>query len=160
MLMVQINLMTSLSWLFTMSDRISKTLELKTCSGQCEKLYSFLAGCFDGLPVNGEFQSDLKLVAEEVLSNIMNYGLKAETDALISIVFSVDREKQSIHLTFDDTGIAFNPVKALVANVSADDLSDGGMGMVLINSLSDEQDYSRENGHNIFVVTKHYDTHN
>ncbi len=137
-----------------MPDGIRKSLQLRNQPGECEKLYTFLAECLGGLPVNEEFQHDLKLASEELLANTMNHGLGSKGDASINITFTADHN--SVHLTFEDAGDAFNPLEAIGADITTNDLSEGGMGLMLVKSLTDKQDYSRTNGHNVFTVTKHY----
>ena len=35
-------------------------------------------------------------------------------------------------------------------------IGEGGMGIVLVKSLTDEQNYRRDGDHNVFTVTKNY----
>ena len=137
-----------------MAETISKQLQLRNQPGECEKLYTFLTECLVGLPVSEEFQHDLKLVSEEVFANIINHSLGDNVDTPIHIALTADQV--GVRLTFEDAGEAFNPLTAAGAGVDTDDLSEGGMGLMLIKSLTDKQDYARENGHNVFTVIKHY----
>ena len=132
---------------------LSRHLQLHCDSGQCERLYDFLAEALAQLPVTDAFRHDLKLVAEELLANIINHGYDKDTQGSIDIGLVADTH--TVRLTFSDAGKAFNPLDSKVAGMS-DDLSEGGMGLQLVRSLTDEQSYNRVGGRNVFTVIKHY----
>jgi anti-sigma regulatory factor (Ser/Thr protein kinase) len=137
------------------ADKGSKTdhIRLRNCSSECQRLYDFLDERLDPLPVSKEFRHDLKLVAEELLANIINHGYENDAEQVIDIELGVDTDR--VQLTFTDSGKAFNPMEneqpALL-----NDLSEGGMGILLVKSLTDEQNYRRDGDHNVFTVTKNY----
>ena len=131
------------------TDRI----QLINCSSECQRLYDFLADKLGPLPVSKEFRHDLKLVAEELLANIINHGYDDESEQVIDIELSVDNNR--VQLTFTDSGKAFNPMKNGHLEL-LNDLSEGGMGILLVKSLTDEQYYKRDGDRNVFTVTKNY----
>ncbi len=122
-------------------------------SGECMRLYAFLADSLEHLPVNKEFRHDLKLVSEELLANIINHGYEDNTEGHIDIELAAD--KHSVHMTFTDTARAFNPLEREQPD-GINDLAEGGMGLLLVKSLTDEQHYRRDNNHNVLTVTKNY----
>ena len=129
-------------------------IQLINCSSECQRLYDFLADKLGSLPVSKEFRHDLKLVAEELLANIINHGYdEEEEEQIIDIELSVDNDR--VQLTFTDSGKAFNPVKNEQPEL-LNDLSEGGMGILLVKSLTDEQNYRRDGDRNVFTVTKNY----
>ena len=132
---------------------VSRHLQLGNTSGQCERLYDFLAEALAQLPVTEAFRHDLKLVAEELLANIMSHGYDEAMQAGIDIDLVADAH--TVRLTFSDAGKAFNPLDSTAANTQAD-LSEGGMGLLLVRSLTDEQSYNRVGGRNVFTVITHY----
>ena len=132
---------------------VSRHLRLGNTSGQCERLYDFLAEALAQLPVTEAFRHDLKLVAEELLSNIINHSYEKDAQGDIDIELLADAH--TVRLTFSDAGKAFNPLDSEAAGMS-DDLSEGGMGLRLVESLTDEQSYARVGGRNVFTVIKHY----
>ena len=117
------------------------------------RLYAFLADSLEHLPVNKEFRHDLKLVSEELLANIINHGYEDNTEGHIDIELAAD--KHSVHMTFTDTARAFNPLEREQPD-GINDLAEGGMGLLLVKSLTDEQHYRRDNNHNVLTVTKNY----
>jgi anti-sigma regulatory factor (Ser/Thr protein kinase) len=133
----------------------SKHIQLSNNTNECQRLYDFLAQGLDQVPVTKEFRHDLKLVAEELLANIINHGYEDNSEARIDIELAVD--ENSVRITFTDSGPAFNPLTSQ-AREAPSDLSEGGMGILLVKSLTDEQYYKRENKLNVFTVTKNYNT--
>jgi anti-sigma regulatory factor (Ser/Thr protein kinase) len=128
-------------------------IRLTNNSGECIRLYEFLADSLEHLPVNKEFRHDLKLVSEELLANIINHGYEASTEGHIDIEFAAD--EHCVRITFTDTARAFNPLEREHPDV-LNDLAEGGMGLLLVKSLTDEQCYRRDDNHNVLTVTKNY----
>jgi len=135
------------------STERSKHIQLSSNTNECQRLYDFLAQSLEQVPVTKEFRHDLKLVCEELFSNIINHSYEDDLEAQIDIELSVD--EHSVRITFTDSGPAFNPLKR-EAPEDRGDLSEGGMGILLVKSLTDKQSYKRENKLNVFTVTKNY----
>jgi anti-sigma regulatory factor (Ser/Thr protein kinase) len=133
----------------------SKQIQLSNKTSECNRLFEFLANNLQQLPVTKEFRHDLKLVSEELLANIIKHGYDQHSDEKINIELAVD--KNSVRLTFTDSARAFNPLERNNPEILKD-LSEGGMGIMLVKSLTDEQSYNRDNNLNVFTVTKNYNT--
>jgi len=131
----------------------SKHIQLGNKTSECNRLFEFLADSLEPLPVTEEFKNDLKLVAEELLANIINHGHGNRTDTSIDVELAVDGS--SVHITYTDSAMAYNPLEHKTPDV-LNDLSEGGMGLMLVKSLTDEQHYRRDNNHNVLTVTKNY----
>ena len=132
---------------------LHRHIALGSAGGECERLYRFLADSLADLPVSLEFRHDIKLVAEELLANIIKHGYAADGAGEIGLELCID--DNSVHLTFTDAGRAFNPLEHEPA-AALNDLSQGGMGILLVKSLTDEQRYSRDGHHNVLTVSKNY----
>ena len=61
-----------------------------------------------------------------------------------------------IDITFIDNGIAFDPLNDSNKTMDQDNLDEGGMGIHIIRSMTDEQRYERIDQRNVFTLTKHY----
>jgi len=127
-------------------------LKHKTCD--CHKLHDFLTESMPSQNMPDEIQHDLRLVIEEIFSNIVNHAGVTSEDEKITVELS--HCERSIHITFTDTGKAFNPLCDHENYMHDNDHSEGGMGVHLIKSLTDDQEYKRINQQNVFTVTKHY----
>ena len=131
----------------------SKHIRLGNQTSECNRLFEFLAVSLNQLPVTKEFRHDLKLVSEELLANIIKHGYDSQADEVIDIELAVDGS--SVRITFTDSASPFNPLERKSPDI-LNDLSEGGMGILLVKSLTDEQHYQRDNNHNVFTVTKNY----
>jgi len=131
----------------------SKHIQLSNKTSECNRLFKFLVDNLEQLPVTKEFKHDLKLISEELLANIIKHGYDSNADETIDIEFAVDGS--SVRITFTDSAGAFNPLERTPPDV-LNDLSEGGMGILLVKSLTDEQHYKRDNNHNVLTVTKNY----
>jgi len=131
----------------------SKHIQLINKTSECDRLFEFLNDSLEHLPVTKEFRHDLKLVSEELLTNIINHGYDSHADETIDIELAVDGS--SVRITFTDSASAFNPLEREHPDI-LNDLSEGGMGILLVKSLTDDQHYTRDNNHNVFTVTKNY----
>jgi len=131
------------------SDRI----ELSQNTSECCRLYDFLTSGVDHLKLSKEFLHELKLVSEEILVNIISHGGDGRSGDIVEVALSIDTE--SVHLTFIDSGRAFNPLQHNDGAVDKD-FSAGGMGITLVKSLTDKQMYVRDREQNKFTVSKNY----
>ncbi len=129
------------------------SIRLRNDASECRRLYAFLSNSIAGLPVTPDQHHDLKLAAEEILSNIIRHGYDSAVEETIKLEFIAT--ENSISLVFTDSGRAFNPLDASSKNTGKD-LSEGGMGIQLVRSLTDSQSYERKGNSNVFTVTKHY----
>ncbi len=131
----------------------SKHCQLSNKTSECNRLFEFLAESLEQLPVTEEFKHDLKLVSEELLANIIKHGYDNRSNEAIDVELAVDGS--SVRMTFTDSAMAFNPLQRKPPDI-LNDLSEGGMGILLVKSLTDEQYYKRDNNHNVLTVTKNY----
>jgi len=131
-----------------------QVLTLQSTISDAGKLSDFLAEYAKTSEIPDEIYHDLRLVIEEVFVNIASYAYAEEDRQAVTIELS--RSANEISITFTDAGIAFNPLTDPAECKDTDDHCEGGMGIHIIKSLSDQQKYRRINQHNVFTVTKHY----
>jgi len=123
-----------------------QTISLKNRISDCSKLSDFLTSYANAFNISEDVYNDLRLVLEETFINIASYAFDIKDSENITI--ELDGNADKISITFTDTGIAFDPL--------TDDHCEGGMGIHIIKSLSDHQEYNRVGQSNVFTVTKHY----
>lgn len=94
---------------------------------------------------------ELRLVGEEVLTNIVKY---AETGAPVEV--EIQASTDEIVLEFRDRGRAFDPLAAEEPDLEAsvEERALGGLGIYLVRELMDDVAYRREEGTNILRVVK------
>jgi serine/threonine-protein kinase RsbW len=99
-----------------------------------------LRDLLDAQHVGGGSRYNVELAFEEVATNIVRHGAPT-SDVEFTIVFGVDE----IVMTFRDDGIPFDPRAhpAPVAPTSIDDAPIGGLGLVLLRTISTRMEYER-----------------
>lgn len=105
-----------------------------------------------GLP--SPVTQDALVVVDEVVSNALRHGGGPHSEPEIEI--SARIVDGTLELRFVDNGVPFDPLAgsapALDQPVEARQL--GGLGLMLVRSLTDAQVYRRENDRNVLVVTR------
>ncbi len=134
-----------------------QTLCLQNKTSDSGRLSDFLTKYVKTITIPEETYNDLRLAIEETFVNIASYAY-AEEDQAVTIELSNSADEISI--TFIDTGVAFTPLPAPAECPPADDHCEGGMGIHIITSLTDHQEYNRVGQSNVFTVTKHYTKQN
>ena len=117
-------------------------------------LSDFLTEHVKTFEIPDEIYNDLRLVLEEAFVNIASYAYTEKDNQPVTIELS--NTQNEISITFTDTGIAFNPLTDPAECKDTDDHCEGGMGIHIIKSLTDHQEYNRVGQSNVFTVTKHY----
>ena len=97
----------------------------------------------------------IKLVVEEIGTNIVKYGYDDEGDSDIQITLTSDSDALTMEIV--DDGKPFDPF----AEAPPPDLDSpipdrpiGGLGVYLVQKLMDESQYRRENGKNKVTLIK------
>lgn len=105
----------------------------------------------------------LDLIIEELFVNIAThaYGKAGEpARQVIGICVANDELNQITHIVLLDHGTEYDPTlyetKRLDGAEGPTDLAPGGMGVLLVRSLSDSMGYERIDGKNILHITKSY----
>ena len=94
---------------------------------------------------------DLRLVVEEVLTNVVKYSGAAEAGQTARVRWSVS--EQELQLRFEDPGRPFDPLGEDETNLTDEQRCEGGMGILLIEALADSIRYSREDGWNCLALS-------
>ena len=96
----------------------------------------------------------MRLMAEEVLTNIIKYGFADEAEHVIEM--AVDVSPGQVTLRFRDDGRHFDPLEETetTSERPAGEPPVGGLGLVLVRALADVASYSRSGGCNILSLSK------
>ncbi len=105
-----------------------------------------------GLPMS--VYEELLVVCDEVLSNIVKYGASQSREPVIAMDAAI--VGQSLKLVFKDDGVPFNPLtkEAPDLELPVYERNIGGLGVFLVQSLTNEQHYSRTKGQNVLTLLK------
>jgi serine/threonine-protein kinase RsbW len=136
------------------SSQSEHSLKLNSDLSECKRLYQFLADFAKQHELADDILHDLKLAAEEIFANIVIHGYKKTAGHVIDI--SIATHRDHIDISFSDEASAYNPLDASNKPGNKDDCCEGGMGLHIIQSVTDEQSYNRIDNRNVFIITKHY----
>ena len=136
----------------------TRSITLTNELADSSKLADFFSDYVKTYKIPDDTYNDLRLVLEETFVNIASYAFDKHDSHTITI--DLHNTAGEIHITFTDTGIAFNPLAHKADNIETDDHCAGGMGIHIIRSLTDHQQYDRVGQSNVFAVTKHYTKQN
>lgn len=97
---------------------------------------------------------ELRLVAEEILTNIAKYAFDPGTMAAAELRFSVSDEAAVVE--FRDQGRAFDPLAEPPPDLDAPLAQRplGGLGLPLVRALVEECHYAREGSTNVLRLVK------
>jgi len=103
--------------------------------------------------IEASVREDLRLIAEEVVSNAMDYG-GCPPDPQHQIVVDIRRHEDRLHVQFQDSGRPFDPVAHAPPDLDADllDRPVGGLGVHLVLQIAESVSYVREEPYNILRV--------
>jgi anti-sigma regulatory factor (Ser/Thr protein kinase) len=99
---------------------------------------------------------DVRLVAEEVLTNVVKYAHKEIDTSWVEL--RVLASAESVRLEFRDEGAPFNPLDAPGPDLATrvEERKIGGLGVHLFKTLMDDASYAREGSLNVLVLVKHF----
>lgn len=111
-------------------------------------VYNFIDKKLKDLEIDKSISSKIKLVTDEIYSNIINYS--GATRAKVSFC----RTDKSIYLTFYDNGKRYNPLatESPDTSLSAKDRDEGGLGIYIVKKTASRIDYSNKDGYNILTI--------
>ena len=104
-----------------------------------------------------EVRDDVRLIAEEIVANAIEYGGNgSETE----IIVEISALEHHLTIEFRDCGQAFDPlnVAAPMLSASLDERAVGGLGLHLVHELAESLTYTREDPYNVLRVTVRSDT--
>ncbi len=137
------------------ADSTRTRIRLKNDVGAVSTLQAWMAQLLDEAEIAIDIKTEMMLVAEEVVTNAFKYAeLPEGTGVTMDLVIAAD----AIRMTFRDPGIAFDPLaEAQRSSLGADtdDAVIGGLGVHLLERLTDEQRYLRDDTDNVLTLTKY-----
>ena len=137
---------------YTHEEKLMMTNNIK-CVDQLNK---FVETFTDRLGIDTSKAHNIKLAVEEAVVNVMEYAYPAGTTGDISLKVMYNERKMKFVIT--DSGVAFNPTKATLADttLSVEDRPIGGLGLLLVRELMDSINYERIDNKNTLTLITHY----
>jgi anti-sigma regulatory factor (Ser/Thr protein kinase) len=113
-----------------------------------------LEGALRGTGATAEEGAELRLMAEEALTNIVKYAFEDAQEHVIEVALRIAPDETT--LRFRDDGRPFDPLGHPLPDQSspAEEPPVGGLGLFLLRTLADTASYRRSEGCNILSLTK------
>ena len=101
-----------------------------------------------------DLAGEMRLIAEEVLTNVLKYAYPVSGPRGAKVALSVDTKE--VCLEIRDQGWPFDPLAQPPPKLDApiEEREEGGLGIHLIKSLADGAAYAREGETNVLRITK------
>ena len=134
---------------------ITRRIKLESRPEEYGRLYRFLGdfvGTLDDASIftqlNGkELLHDLKLLCEEWFTNVMSHAYSERSDGKGFLEVCLQMAGDVLEITFRDDGPPFNPLQEGISLQK--DPAEGGMGILIIKTLTSKQVYEREISGNV-----------
>lgn len=109
----------------------------------------FLDGCLEDFSVPMRAGYSLKVVGDEIFSNIVHYSGAKNAEVLFR------NETDRITLIFQDDGIAYNPMEADTPDITAgaEERAIGGLGLFMVRKMAEQVQYEYIGLKNQLTVT-------
>lgn len=123
-------------------------------SEQLDQALDWLQSLLEMEKVAMEVICDLKVVVDEMVANTFMYGRSGHQGGWIKL--SLERQGNCLNLMIEDNGDPFDPLQQAPAEITGamQDRPVGGLGLLLVKSLTDVQQYQRAGDRNILVLSK------
>ena len=136
-------------------------IKLKNQVDELERLQHFVEKIGGELGLDMELVMNMKLVMEEMVSNVIFYGYPKDTEGTIEL--AVDLDEKELTFVLSDQGCEFDPTltEEPDLNINPAKRRIGGMGIFIAKHIMDSVAYQRQEGKNILIMKKNisnYDT--
>lgn len=111
-----------------------------------------LESALEARGLDEETLHDVRLVAEEIVSNALTHGCHSTFGVSANISFGVLDDRVDLH--FEDDGSPFNPLAQNLPDVDVpiEERGIGGLGVLLVRELAREPRYQRRDGLNLLSL--------
>ena len=121
-----------------------------------DQLNDFVKSVTDKLGISQSKAHNIKLAVEEAVVNVMEYAYPAGTTGDVSVQAMYNDRK--LKFVIIDSGVAFNPTKAAMADTTlgVEERPVGGLGLLLVRELMDSINYERIDHKNTLTLITHF----
>jgi len=134
---------------------MKETFHLKNDLSEINRLANIVLKFGKHNNLDEEIVGDLRLVLDEIVTNIISYGYENNTDQQICICICYKDDEISVEVK--DEGKPFNPIEAPGPDIEKpfEERETGGLGIYIVRKLMDELEYRSIEGKNILIMKKH-----
>ena len=133
---------------------MKRTLELENQLSALSRLLDITGDFLDANKVPVPVQFKIKLILDEIFSNIVSYGYLPQ-DPPDTVLIEMCIKGGKFTATINDGGRPFNPLEYDMVDTSlpAEERPIGGLGIHLIRNLAGELAYERKENRNVFCFS-------
>ena len=130
-----------------------KKLVIDALTDNLPQVLSFVDAELETADCSMKLQMQIEIAVEEIFVNIAHYAYAPETG---TAVVSIDISDGSAVITFEDSGVPYDPLAKPDPDVSlaAEERSIGGLGIFMVKKSMDDVKYEYNNGKNILTLVK------
>ena len=134
---------------------MEKKLILTSETSEIAKLAVFIEDLSEELNLPKDLMFNINLALEEAVSNVILYAYPDKIEK--EILLTARLKDNTLWFELKDYGQEFDPTQAQIADITlpAEEREIGGLGIFLMRQLMDTVEYSRTDGANILIMTKH-----
>jgi sigma-B regulation protein RsbU (phosphoserine phosphatase) len=132
--------------------RVAGRLRLRSALTEIDRLAEEVGRVGREHALPEELVSDLRLVLEEAVTNVIRHGYRGREDGEIRVGFRVTPE--AITATVEDDAPPFDPREWPDPPLPREGADAHGVGVYLIKRMMDEVDYRRRGSRNVLTLTK------
>lgn len=118
------------------------------------KVSAFVEGELEKLSCPIKELSQINIAVDELFCNIASYAYP-DSSGSASITVESPEEKR-VFITFEDSGIPYNPLKKPDPDISlsAEEREIGGLGILIVKKTMDSMNYKYQDNKNILTIEK------
>jgi len=133
---------------------MKKELRIKNQINELERVNQFVEEISEELGLDTEFQMNLNLVMEEMVSNVIFYAYPEGKVAEIELTAESDGKELTFVLS--DQGKEFDPTtkEDINPNINPMEREIGGMGIYIVKKIMNKVTYQRLEGKNLLTMKK------
>ena len=134
--------------------RHTARVDVKPTLSELAHVRAALAEFVAPLDVPSDVLLDVTLAVEEIITNVISYGLAGDHTQLIAVRLSF--EAGVITVEVEDEGQPFDPLRVAAPDITRplDEREAGGLGIHLVRSVMDDVAYARRDGRNVVLMRK------
>ncbi len=134
-------------------------ITVKATLENVDKVIEFICNPLKELEFNKKSIMHVRLACEEILVNIISYAYDdspSNENKTINIKYEITKEEKEIRITFEDSGIPFNPLEHKDPDITlkGKDRAPGGLGIYMTKKFMDDIQYEYLDNKNILTVRK------
>lgn len=130
-------------------------LTIEATIANVEKVIDFVDGLLERLGCSMRSQTQIDIAIDEIFSNICHYAYGKDVGKA-TIRLEPLEDEHAVRLTFEDEGIAFDPLARVDPDVTLGlhERRIGGLGIFMVKKTMDRLHYVRDGRKNVFSIVK------